>query len=199
MNLQSVVMNSDMFDEKKNAGGSDGKMTRSARSEGLPFSCSNTTVYQNLLNQKENGNSQDTEVPEVEMSFAEQEVDSEITFKIKQKCDSSSSDDHVNTSDELMNIDCDQFIADCQSAARGNPPEHKSEARMEEEDPFEKGNQMVHRAEVSKKKLLTNTTGRQDAQTGNINNPNTQSCTKVIDDEYMVIGGHVDNALQEML
>ena len=48
------------------------------------------------------------------------EMDLEVTLNFK-KHDSSSSEDKVNTSDELMEVDInEQFIADCEAAAKKN-------------------------------------------------------------------------------
>ena len=77
-------------------------------------STSETTVYHNALNK---------------LSETEVIVDPEITFRINetnekdQHCNSSSSEERIDTSDELMDVDIDQnplnerFIADCEAEA----------------------------------------------------------------------------------
>ena len=52
-----------------------------------------------------------------------QSIDQEVTFNLqnqkhnRKERDSSSSEDRVNTSDEMMEIDCKKFIADCREEA----------------------------------------------------------------------------------
>ena len=77
----------------------------------LNDSYSETTIYKDVI-KKESA------------SFnVSQQVDPEITFnlnalKTNEKCNSSSSDKQIDTSDDL--IDVDNFIADCQAAAMGS-------------------------------------------------------------------------------
>ena len=54
-----------------------------------------------------------------------EEDDPEISFNFKNKRDSSSSEERIDTSDELMEIDVnDQFIADCAKQAERQKQQH---------------------------------------------------------------------------
>ena len=184
-------------DNQNKTANKDGK--RFEREKGLPFSNSSTTVYHNLLNpvgeiiQSDDRNPEPMEV--------EHEVDSEITFKIKKNRDSSSSEDRVNMSDEFVNMDCDQFIADCQAeASHGHLARERSPHR--DKNPYERGERMIKEAEVNKKRML--------ALPGNESMGKNQSgalagvatgleilCAVKYDQEYMVVGAHLDNSLEE--
>ena len=111
--MQDLVQKKGIFDDKQ----SHGKKTKDKmkkRKTGEEDRCdssmltnSDTTIYQNVLKEAS------SEVQDM-MS-----VDNEITFYSPDKVrrGSSFSDDQVNTSDEVMEIDCDKFIAECQAEA----------------------------------------------------------------------------------
>ena len=74
---------------------------------------SETTVYHNLLS-KVDENSLNNELPQP----MDIEEDQEISFKMKPQRNSSSSEDQIDTSDELIEIDINEkFIADCAAEA----------------------------------------------------------------------------------
>ena len=79
------------------------------------------------------------------------EVDGEITFNLKKNQGSTSSEDQlVDTSDDLMNVDCDQFIADCATQAERRRLSHdrgRSQQKEREGNPYEKCDDMIKRAD----------------------------------------------------
>ena len=86
---------------------------------------SNTTIYQNVLQQVARSGE---ETKETEPGFINAEIrdkdDPEIVLNIKlpgtERRESTSSEDKIDTSDELMEVDCDKFIADCRAEAMRN-------------------------------------------------------------------------------
>ena len=100
--VQQLIAQNGMMQNSKRAdqGGHTGK-------DELNSSNSDTMIYQNVLSK---------EVPNIP---EDNELDPEITFKVNcTKRDSSSSEDRIDTSDELMEVDLDteinnRFIADC--------------------------------------------------------------------------------------
>ena len=130
--MQSGILKQDIPAEGKREKGKQARqkgMSRVNENEplvGLPFSHSSTTIYKDLIPQAKVANKavETVDVPEVaehsNVEMEDQQVDDEITFKVKKKRGSSSSEDRINMSDELMNVDvdCEQFIADCEEEAR---------------------------------------------------------------------------------
>ena len=104
----------------------------------------------------------------------------------------------VDTSNELLNIDCDKFIAEGAEAASGSGTEQVTQTqcpagKKSEASPYEKGEQMIQDAESARRRM-TNTTGMFANKQPDFNPQlNMINC----DEEYMVIGAHVDSALQE--
>ena len=95
-------------------------------------------------------------------------MDSEVTFNLKKKRGSSSSEDRVNTSDELVNIDCDQFIADCAeeaSRSHGRDDGHhleemarpRNDGDRPEDAAFQRSKQMTKEAESVEARLISKT------------------------------------------
>ena len=165
----------------------------------LPFTCSNTTIYQNLLPERQSEADAETVADEVE----DRQVDSEITFKIKKIRGSTSSEDHagpIDTSDEMLNIDCDKFISECaEEVARARirePSNEVGDAPGRAPNPFDRGGEMIKEAEIAKKKpVLTTGKGNDIPGVSGL----LPACSVNFDEEYMVIGSHVDNALQEKI
>ena len=142
-------------------------------------------------------------------------VDSEITFKVtedKQQNElrqSSSSEDRIDTSDEMMEVDQDldfndRFIADCaEEAARRKRNQGVDDqlpgtsGRMQAED-------KIHQAEASRVKIY-NFPGNEM-----LGNQELISCgqhalvfanqpTSVTDENYIVMGAHLDQSLIEKI
>ena len=136
--------------------------------------------------------------------------DPEISFKTKPNRESSSSEDRINTSDEMMEIDInEQFIADCEKEARWqrnaqqiNQDKQPDHADME--DPLERSQQVIREAEASKARLFAS-----KGTYSNVNNPNwgllnemrNEKGTKAsdVDDKYLVIRSHVDVSIQQKI
>ena len=106
--LKSVVLKRGMFADKERRAGKKGNK---GRVSSLPFSNSETTIYNTLLEPS----TQAMEIDVSEMETVEERVDNEVSFKVKKNRISSSSEepDQIDTSNKLMNIDCEQFIAEC--------------------------------------------------------------------------------------
>ena len=160
---------------------------------------SETTIYQDVLQE------------EPEPDISDNEDDPEITFKVGQKKlrESSSSDDRIDTSDELMEIDVgnvnDQFIADCASDAkrrrRSDYPEEldpEDEARRRAVQQTEK---VIRQAEANQARIHA-TPGKEQSmfERGRFPPMNVSlHHSAMVDDHYMAIGGHVDATLRERI
>ena len=204
-------MKSGMFEDGN--GQKQPEPTRNRGSTGstakLPFSSSNTTIYKNLLDPLGN-NSRETREhdPDLgEQDIITHEVDSEVNFQIKRNRGSTSSEDQINTSEEVPNIDCENFISDCaREAERGRSSDFPATDRGGPRPVprlINRGRQMTDEAEgvqtrvVSKPGLsfqldpLHDSPGAEPQHGG--------KCANQFDDEYMVIGGHVDPLIQERI
>ena len=102
----------------------------------------------------------------------------------------------VDTSDELINIDCDKFIAECSVEA-------DKQRRRKGEDPFKRSGNMIREAEGNPT-LVKVRPGKQRYHKF-LGCARDQPLTErvlpanLVDEEYMVIGGHVDSELQEKI
>ena len=137
MGLQSMMEKRGMFNppktksKKKKITSPRKKKTKcSGESIELTESTSDDTIYHNAINLGIQEHDDDSNL----------EDNPEITFnESKRNRESTSSEDHVNTSDELMDIDVnDQFIADCAAEARGNNRNTPREDRARQVDRREK-------------------------------------------------------------
>ena len=105
-------------------------------------SSSSTTIYRNVLaKQVQEGQPEDV-----------QSVDNEITFCSPNKVirrESLSSEGQIDTSDELMEVDCDLFIADCRQEAEQQRRESMEESKPAEETMEEyPGAKLIREAEL---------------------------------------------------
>ena len=143
--LQSVVMNSELFAKGTDMSGkARDKQAGKGKGKKLPFSNSQTTIYNSLLeNQAE---VEESDRVRLDTGIVMQEVDQEVSFKLRTNRNSSSSEDQVNTSDETINVDCDKFIADCEQEARGGFREGTLSGDNEP-NPFNRGNDLTKAAE----------------------------------------------------
>ena len=145
---------------------------------------SDTTVYKNAV---ANATKQTDKVNRVAV-----DVDSEITFNIAKqtvhgepKHDSTSSEDRIDMSDEMLEPDInDQFIAECQVQAMKMQQEQQRQLQ-------DQGERVIRNAEASKARLF--------ATQGNLINVPNLTQTVSVDDNYMVIGGHVDSLVQHKI
>ena len=163
---------------------------------------SDTTIYQNILNK----------TPQKE----EIRVDSEITFNETRMRDSTSSEDQINTSDELMDVDInEQFIAECATQAerkRGTKRPMHEEAEdwndLRQNKPS-RGEEMVKEAEASRARIFGTPGNCVEVENqGFINGltlneggspPVVQQYSSMVDENYLVIGAHLDGALQNKI
>ena len=161
---------------------------------------SEVTIYKDAVKKVSNDSNE----------FYQQMDDPEISFKTKPNRESSSSEDRIDTSDEMMEIDInEQFIADCEKEPRWqrnaqqiNQDKQPDHADME--DPLERSQQVIREAEASKARLFA-TKGTYS----NVNNPNWGSLNEMrnvkgtkasdVDDKYLVIRSHVDVSIQQKI
>ena len=139
------------------------------------------------------------------------EVDSEITFKRKNDDtvrgrDSSSSDDRIDTSDEMMEIDINkQFIVDCQNEARrrsvdktpyAEPPEQSRGAPQSEKiiRDIEMTKAVQYGAKGKVTEFLHPWEGPKETQRGG-----SHQLSSEVDDNYVIIGAHLDNSIREKI
>ena len=174
-------------------------------------SASSSTIYRNVLKKVADQVENDNE-PMINAGTEEatqETVDSEITFRIKPatlneaKVDSSS-DEQIDTSDELMKVDMDindHFIADCQQEAKwlsgqmgnnGFANDEFDDTQILQENwkrkSLETADEMIREAEASRAKIFQ-TPG----------NESNYVHTSLVDDNYMVIGAHVDLLTQDKI
>ena len=159
---------------------------------------SETTIYHNVLRQ-----ANENEVV----------VDPEITFRVEQNKNlrnSSSSEDHIDTSDEVLEVELDindKFIADCQ-AEEHRRKSGTSQQQGDDEEPqpgCSQSHRIIQEAEASKAKIY-GVPGNGFPLTTNddLNDPvnitqNIQSTSTSVDGNYIMVGSHVDLALQEKI
>ena len=121
-----------------------------------------------------------------------QVIDKEISFHIKKK-DSTSSDDQIDTSDELLDVD--KFIADCQEDARRSRESHSS--RRDDETAHttiqSQANQVVKEAEASRARMIAMPGKEQMVVDYNIMQYRQQAT--IVDESYLVIGNQIDESL----
>ena len=115
-----------------------------------------------------------------------QVVDKEISFHIKRK-DSTSSDDKIDTSDELLDVD--QFIADCQEDTRRRSRESHS-GRREDETAHtaiqSQANQVVKEEEASRARMIAMPGKEQTVVDYNVMQYRQQAT--IVDESYLAIG-----------
>ena len=191
------------------------KVERSSKDKGktgqlqpdLYPSNSETTIYQNALIREEN-----KQKDNIEFALSNQcrvEDDPEISFKPQNenvneenKNVGFSSDERIDTSDELMEVDInDRFIADCEKEARrrsadkGATP-YAEQRRLEDLSQAEK---VIRDAETSKA-MMFGVKGNELTE-GNIIpiQLNNLHHATLVDDKYVTIGGHIDQGVQEKI
>ena len=185
-------------DKEKQKGKSNEKVSEQVT---LGEATSETTIYKNVLQK---------EVP-ARHSYIDS-GDDEVTFKTPTKAqfqtmqNNSSSDEQVDTSDELLEINMDfneKFISDCAKEAAASRKE--SQLQEKEPGPNERANEILRQAEVSKALLLP-TPGNILQQIDKSVQPGIQAWgmsamqhSSLVDEQYTVIGLHVDPGLQDKI
>ena len=184
---------SDMSDKKKK----DKQTENSARDKSTDRTSNNsnsdTTVYQNALLRT------DQELNEVQ-------VDNEISFKKKANRDSSSSEDRMDTSDETLEFDAQhhnelnqRFISDYKEEAQCRKrgyPEEEDDKIPREKTPREIADDKIREAEAAKARILT-TPGKVNSWDRYRVNPEAKGYSALVDDNYVIVGAHIDNGLKE--
>ena len=169
---------------------------------------SDTTIYQNILDKVSVNNLKDIQ------------VDNEISFKANRSRESTSSEDQIDTSDDLMDTDVhEKFIADCAAAAAGAKrgakcsysEDYNRTDRYSNEDrrnslPPHKPNRREDRSrevEASKARMFV-TPGNipfdyprecNEFESNQISLPVITQYSTVVDENYLIIGSHLDGVL----
>ena len=144
---------------------------------------SETAIYQNAV----------PKLNTVEVSHIPVQGDPEIAFKRNKDWDSSSSEERINTSDEMMD-EHDHFIAECAAQA------DKMKNQMIRHELRDEGERIVCEAEANKADLYA-TPGNQsmalmNPNSWNVNLSGPQVNANSVDNNYLLVGAHVDPSLQ---
>ena len=146
----------------------------------LNESISETTIYHNVLEK-----------------VVEEQVDPEITFCTKPgKRDSSSSEDRVDTSDDMIDMEVDInpcFIADCTAdidrCKRSFPEQERRPVRPSEA--------MIRGSETRKERLEPTSGNVQVPFNTPLNNCGKRSTD--VDENYVVVGAHIEPSLKDKI
>ena len=162
----------------------EGNQNQSTKGKALErqtnLSESDTTIYQNALEKVDSGDIV---------------VDAEITFKNRES--SSSEEGKIDTSDEMMEIDCNNFIAECTAQANRCKRPYPGE---QEPDPKEAADNVIREAEAAKIRMLP-TPGNcynvidYDKYDKCYNGITANQHSPIVDENYVAIGGHIDGTL----
>ena len=127
------------------------------------------------------------------------DVDPEIMFK---KRDSSSSEDgRIDNSDELMEIDCNKFIAECAAEASHRKRAYP-QVQYRRPDPQETADDVIRRAEAGKIRMLPTPGNYQNpiqGEFGRFNGGTANQHSSVVDENYIVVGSHIDPSLRDKI
>ena len=159
------------------------------------FSHLETTIYKEVLVLE--GNNSILQPPEDRESDRIEVVDKEISFHIKRK-DSTSSDDQIDTSDELLDVD--KFIADCQEDARRRLRDRDGERTSDDMNAHHRRtsqtNQAIKEAEAAKARMMA-TPGKYPVKIHEIDNFRQQA--NIVDKSYLVIWNQIDDGLHRKI
>ena len=179
--MQNIMTQQGMFNVDGKVAGSQLGNEASAKSSGI--STSGTTIYKNAVVQDDNES--DDNDSEIILNFKGKD---KVVDQVSQQI---SSDEHGDTSEELLNV-TEQFIADCAAEA---------ERRMSLDDQDPPANaravMMLKEAEASKARMLA-TPGKDETQHGS-NKVNVQMQASLVDENYLVVGAHVDQGLKQKI
>ena len=160
---------------------------------------SDTTIYHNALDKT------DVDI---------QQVDPEVSFRMKKQRESSSSKDQIDTSDELMEIDINEkFISDCAADAarqrhhdRDESTDGQNNVRGRHRDSTKQNRtmDMIRESEASKARMYA-TPGNAplinsefNAETNQVS-PLVQHYSSMVDENYLVIGSYLDGCIQNKI
>ena len=119
------------------------------------------------------------------------ESDDEVILNLKGKCVSSSSDEPIDTSDKMLDVEnnVNKTITEIRhSVGRDLVSDERTAANQGDE-----GDQIIQEAEANKARLLPNP-GNNNSRI--VNWQVNQGASSSVDDNYLVIGSHVDSNLQ---
>ena len=145
---------------------------------------SDTTIYHEAVMPKSITHSQDKEY---------REVDSEVTFKIVKEGHrvSTSSEEQIDMSDKILDIDVDRFIADCAwEVKEGN----LGNTEVDEN----KRDDMIKDAEATKARMLATPGKNLFVQQPDFHEFVNCQAT-VVDQNYIMVGSNIDEQLRHKL
>ena len=195
--LQSGIMTGKAGTKENDGAGPSTSRQQTGKDVISNQSSSETTIYRNVLNKRNNDQSSEQEV--IRPSIHEP-VDSEIMFKVSgndklRNRESSSSDERGDTSDELIGeIEGDareSFIADC--AAEAHRRSMSSDQSRRRRDGHDKADEMIRWGERSHERIY--------ALPGNvpIDCLNAGKSSAAVDKFYIMVGGNVNPSLEEKI
>lgn len=190
------------------------KVSKQAGMDMVTESNSDMTIYQNMLEKESSKVLNETEIfqADSEIEFKLKDSSREVEKIAKPRNSSSSEDDRVDTSDELIefemnNVNVNEFIADCESEAKRRKDSLTTEKEKQVMDPVqEQSEQIIHEAEASRARILS-TSGKCQRNLTLINQFEEGRATATmpiqhsaqVDENYIVVGGHLDLALKEKI
>ena len=199
--MKKGILDPDAAPDKLHRGSK--KQSTNDRKTGKEYSnasWSDMTIYHNVLRQADSNQETILErdgLPEKEVvsHFEMVNVDQEISFKIpdKKTHESTSSEEPIDTSDELREVDCEKFIADCQEQARRDSA---SRVKAQEQPQMQEfpGDRMIKEVKNARARVFMSK-GKDD-----VNIVSRQNLSySAMDEEYLVIDGHADSALQQKI
>ena len=180
--MQSMMVKRGMFDPP--AGNSNNESNKFGDRNSKP-SGSETTIYCNAVEFRD---------PNIEQNDITEEREVPV---VKEKRDSTSSEDQVDTSDELIEFDeHDKFISECRREVtlQHNGPSTSGYQQPRQPREESRGDQIVKEAESAKARVLA-TPGMIESSElipGVIH-------SSVLDEDYMVVGSNIDMNVQKRI
>ena len=169
---------------------------------------SDTTIYKKVQDRIETSDIDDPEII-LHMPLNNTDRNEDIDRDQCNKRDSSSLEERVNTSNELMDVDLDihdKFIADCAEEAKRLRKDREDEVQSARE----RADDTIRQAEAGKAQMFA-TPGKTLAFEKQVNHDNQSSArwnfelscqraSTAMDDNYLMIGGNsIDQTLQEKI
>ena len=199
--MQQLMKRKGLFDEEQVAS-ADGKserkrskMCKNKAKQGEPTSesYSETTIYHEAV------------MPDDKVNKIQ--VDDEVSFKVPENNrNSTSSEDQIDTSDELLDVD--KFIADCQEDARrrshevvDRDPDYRRH-KLDGQNETDQSTQIIREAEASKAAMLATPGNYQSTCnriTINLELTGTKQQASEVDENYLVIRGNIDEVMRRKI
>ena len=179
MSLRDIMMEKGFFETK---GHDNGNSKSGKKGEGSLISPeSEVTVYRNAV------------------EFVEDKVDMEISFNVHKYRESTSSEEQIDTSDEILEVDFNTcFIADCANEAvrqRSNNEASTSYDRPQEKDnQISRSEQIIRDAEALRARM--HKTGNFPVNLGEVSlDMRRAHHSALVDENYLVVGAHLDRII----